>query len=56
MLPLAAAAHLAWLRRHGESVPEARSVEIEVVERVDVTDSDAQDGEFCYDDDLAPAV
>ena len=52
MLPLVVAEHLAWLRRHGESVPEAPSIEVEVIERVDVAESDAQDGEFCYDDDL----
>lgn len=56
VLPLAAAEYLAWLRRHGEPVDlnSDIDIEIDIVERVDLTNTDAQDGEFCYDDDLRP--
>jgi predicted RNase H-like HicB family nuclease len=54
LFPLAAAEHLAWLGRHGEAIDLNSDIEIDVVERVDVAKSDAQDGEFCYDDDLRP--
>lgn len=53
LLPLAASLHVSWLIQHGEQIDQ-NSFEVDVVERVDARLSEAQDGEFCYEDDLRP--
>jgi hypothetical protein len=49
ILPVAIAEHVAWLQRHGESAPN--DAEFEVTEEVDVSQSEAADGEFVFDAD-----
>ena len=51
LAPIVAGEHIAWLARHGLGGP-AEDVIIEVVEELDVGNSDAADGEFCFQDDL----
>ena len=56
VLPVVLAEYLAWTESHGERLTTIGASAFDVGEVVDATMTDAQDGEFCFEDDLRPVT
>jgi hypothetical protein len=56
LLPICIGEYLSWLKGHGETVQNESTTQFEVVEEIDPTSIEAADGEFCFEDDLRPAM
>jgi len=55
LLPVCIAEYATWLDSHGEPTSDV-APDFDVVEEVDPADTDAADGEFCFQHDLGPAT
>jgi uncharacterized damage-inducible protein DinB len=58
LVPVVITEHIAWLDQHGDVTRDAFPFDVEVVERLDVSElgDDVADDEFCYQDDLLPTT
>lgn len=56
LLPVCIGEYLSWLMRHGETMSDESTTRFEIVEEIDPADTDAADGEFCFENDLARAT